>query len=144
VDIDISTLLDEERWQFYARASAAAGVATSLSLPIMDDGRVVGGVNLYASRPEAFTGLQDAIAEAVGADARLAVANADLSFRTRTEALEAPTRVREGGDINIALGIIAASQGVDIAVARERLRHAAAQAGITEAQAAVALRHLRP
>ncbi len=141
--VDIATLLDEDRWALYARASAAAGIASSLSLPVVTSGRVVGGVNLYASTPDAFTGKHAALAEVVGSDARLAVANADLSFETRRQAMEAPTRVRESGDVAIALGIIAASQGVTIAVARERLRHAAAQAGITEAQAARALRHIR-
>jgi GAF domain-containing protein len=144
LDTTIEALLDEDRWQLYAQASAAAGIASSLSLPIMGRrGRVVGGVNLYASTGDAFTGLHDAIAEAVESDARLAVANADLSFRTRKDAQDAPTRISEGGDINVALGIIAASQGVDIPIARERLRNAAAQAGITEAQAAKALRHVR-
>jgi GAF domain-containing protein len=143
LDMNIDALLDEDRWQLYAQASAAAGIASSLSLPIMGGGRVVGGVNLYASTGDAFTGLHDAIAEAVESDARLAVANADLSFRTRKEAQDAPTRIREDGDINVALGIIAASQGVDIPTARERLRNAAARAGITEAQAAKAFRHIR-
>jgi len=143
LDMDIETLLDEHRWQLFAEASAAAGVATSLSLPIMSDGRVVGGVNLYASTSDAFAGLHGAIAEAVGSDAQLAVANADLSFRTREQAMEGPTRVREAGEINIALGIIAASQRITIPTARQRLRNAAAQAGITEAQAAKALRHIR-
>jgi GAF domain-containing protein len=113
-------------------------------MPILSDDRVVGGVNLYASAPDAFNGQHEAIAKAVGSDARLAVTNADLSFRTREQAMDAPARVAESDDINIALGIIAASQDVDIALARERLRRAAAQAGISEAQAARALRNIRP
>ena len=144
LDVNIEDLLDEDRWQLYARASAAEGVASSLSLPIMRSGRVVGGVNLYASTPDAFKDRHEDIAEAVGADARLAIANADLSFQTRIQAMDAPTRVRESRDIHVAVGIIAASQDVTITVARERLRHAAAQAGITEAQAATAFRHVRP
>ena len=143
LDMDIEALLDEDRWQLYAQASAAAGIASSLSLPVMNGRRVVGGVNLYASTKDAFTGLHDAIAEAVGSDARLAVANADLSFETRKQAMDTPTRVLESGDINVALGIISESQGVDMPLARQRLRQAAAQAGITEAQAAKALRHIR-
>jgi GAF domain-containing protein len=143
-DVNIDDLLDEERWRLYAQASAAAGVASSLSLPILVDEQVIGGVNLYASTPNAFSGHHDAIAEAVGSDARLAVTNADLSFETRKRAMDAPARLRESDDINIALGIIAANQGIDVAVARERLRKAAAQAGITEAQAARALRNIRP
>ena len=140
----VGDLLDENQWQLFAEASAEMGVASTLSLPLLDSARVVGGVNLYASTRGAFDGLHEAIAEAIGSDARLAVTNADLSFWTRKLAMDAPTRLREGGDLNIALGIIAARHNVNIPIAREQLRHAAARAGITEVQAARALRHLRP
>lgn len=143
VDVTIADLLDEDRWHLYALASAAVGVASSLSLPIMDEERVVGGVNLYGGTPDAFTDRHEEIALAVGSDARLAVANADLSFLSRKRAAQAPARVREGGDVNVALGIISASQGVNIPVARERLRNAAARAGISEVQAARAIKHMR-
>jgi GAF domain-containing protein len=143
IDVTIGDLLDEDRWRLYAQASAAVGVASSLSLPIMDGDRVVGGVNLYASTADAFTGVQEAVAEAVGSDAALAVANADLSFETMSVAMEAPDRVRDSGDIDLAVGMISARQGVTTSVARERLRNAAARAGITEAQAARAIRHVR-
>src|SRR3954447_15950930 len=49
LDVNVGDLLDEQRWQLYARTSAAVGVASSLSLPVMDGDRVLGGVNLYAS-----------------------------------------------------------------------------------------------
>jgi GAF domain-containing protein len=143
LDARISDVLDESRWQLYAGASAASGVSSSLSLPVLSESRVVGSVNLYASTADAFDGLHDAVAQAVGSDAALAVTNADLSFWTLKQAMEAPNRVREGGDINVALGIISATHGVNIPVARERLRNAAARAGITEAQAARTIRHIR-
>jgi GAF domain-containing protein len=143
LNVKIDDLLNEDRWQLYARACAAVGVASSLSLPITDGDRVVGGVNLYASSPDAFNGLHAELAEAVGSEAELAMTNADLSFRTLKRAMEAPARIREGGDINIALGIISESQGVNIPIARERLRDAAARAGITESQAARVIRHAR-
>jgi hypothetical protein len=55
--------------------------------------------------------------------------------------LEAPPeQVTEQNEIDVAVGIIAANQQVDIATAQERLREAAARAGITEAQAARAVR----
>lgn len=143
LDVQIADLLDESRWQLYARASAAAGVASSLSLPIMGSDQVVGSVNLYASTPDAFTGLHEEIADAVGSDAALAVSNADLSFWTMRQATEAPSRVRERDDVNIALGVISAAHGVSISVAREQLLDAAARAGISEAQAARAIRFVR-
>jgi GAF domain-containing protein len=143
LEVKLRDLLDEGDWQLYALAGAAHGVASTLSLPIMVEDRVVGGVNLYGYTEDAFTGRHAEVAEAVSSTAELAVTNADLSFRTRAAASEAPTRIREGSDINIALGIISTSQNVNIPVARQRLLQAARRAGISEAQAARAIKHIR-
>ena len=51
--------LDELQWLLFARTSAANGVADSLSLPLRQNGRVTGSVNLYASTPNAFDGHHD-------------------------------------------------------------------------------------
>ena len=143
IDVAPDELLDEDRWLLYAQASAAAGVRSSLTLPILDsDGFVIGTVNLYAATPDAFVGHHDELADALHASAAQAVTNADLSFSTRLAAVEAPQHMSEQYDVDIALGIIAESQGVDIPTARERLRQAAARAGISERQAARAIRGL--
>jgi GAF domain-containing protein len=142
VSVNTRDLMDEERWQMFSRASAARGVASTLSLPILHEGRVVGGVNLYASSPGAFEGRHEALAEALGASAEGAITNADLSFITRQAAAEAPARLEAQNDIDMATGMIAARLGLDIKTARVRLRQAAARAGITEAQAARALKDL--
>lgn len=135
-------ILGEERWRMYARASAAAGVASSLTLPIEEAGRVVGTVNLYARTAEAFAGHQHELASVLHASAEHAVTNADLSFTTRIEAAKGPTVLADQDDVDIALGMIAASQGVDIDTARELLRASAARAGITDGQAARAIRNV--
>jgi len=142
-EIEIDDLLDEKAWQMFAEASAAAGVRSSLTLPILDSaGAVLGTVNLYASAPDAFEGRVDELARALGGSAGKAVANADLSFTTRLAAAEAPERFQEQNEVDIAVGIIAESQSVNVAAAAERLRAAAARAGITEVQAARAVRGL--
>ena len=143
MDVTPEQLMNEHRWLMYAQASAAAGVRSSLTLPILDGvGVVIGTVNLYAAGPEAFVGHHDQLAQALGASAAHAVTNADLSFSTRLEAAQAPQRLADQDDIDIALGIIAGSQDVTIGTAQERLREAAARAGITEGQAARALRRI--
>jgi len=128
--------LDESRWQLFAGASAAAGIASTLSLPIMRNDRVVGGVNIYASTPDAFAGRLEDVAEVCGAWAPGAVSNADLSFSTRLAATQAPERLRGQDSVDQALGIISTAQSIDIPAATERLREAAARAGISETQAA--------
>jgi len=142
VEANVGDLVDEDRWMLFARASAAAGVASSLTLPIVGGGQVRGSVNLYAATENAFAGHHEELAAALGASAEHAILNADLSFSTRLAAAEAPARVAEQEEIEVALGVIAASQHVDIPTARERLREAAARAGITDVQAARAVRGL--
>jgi GAF domain-containing protein len=142
IDAHPGDLVDEDRWQLYARTSAAVGVASSLTLPVLRDGQVIGSVNLYAATADAFAGHHEDLGAALGASAEHAILNADLSFSTRRAAVETPQRVAEQYEIDIALGIISASQGLDMPTARERLRDAAARAGITEVQAARAIRGL--
>ena len=141
-DVDLVDLLDEGRWLMYAQAGAAMGVASSLSMPITQEGRVVASVNLYASTADAFSGRYEELAAAIGKSAEYAVANADLSFRTRFQAADAAAQLVDVDDINAAVEVIMESQGVDADTAQERLRQAALRAGITEGQAARAVRHL--
>lgn len=135
----ITDLLDEERWALFARASAAAGVASTLSLPVLEQGRVVGGINLYASSSDAFSGHSVDLATALGASAVEAVTNADLAFDSRRRAEQAPARLRVQQALDVATGILAARDGLDIETARARLHDAAVRAGISDAQAAVVL-----
>jgi GAF domain-containing protein len=136
-DIEVDDLIDEKNWQMFAEATAAAGVRSSLTLPLLDNrGSVIGSVNLYASSPGAFESRVEQLADALGSSAAKAVSNADLSFETRLAAAEAPRRLVEQEEVDLAMGMIVASQDVDIATARERLRAAAARADVTEAQVA--------
>jgi GAF domain-containing protein len=142
-EVQVDDLLDEGTWRMYAEASAAVGVRSSLTLPILaGDGTVIGSVNLYASTPDAFEGHAEELAEVLGSSAKKAVSNADLSFSTRLAAAEAPARFAEQNEVDVALGMIAESHGVTIATANERLRSAASRAGISEVQAARAVRGL--
>jgi GAF domain-containing protein len=108
-------LLGEQQWQLFAQATAAASVASTLSLPTLNEtGRVVGSVNLYASMSPAFDGQHEAIAHIVDAWAPGAVTNADLSFATRSVAERAPDLLREDLDLTVASTVIAAQNDVSI------------------------------
>jgi GAF domain-containing protein len=54
--------LGERDWQDFARATAASGIGSTLSLPILEGERVIGTVNLYAASPDAFTDRHNALA----------------------------------------------------------------------------------
>jgi hypothetical protein len=130
---------DEDQWQIFARATSAAGVQSTLSLPIMRKGVVAAGVNLYASTSDAFDGRHDELAEVCGAWAGGAVTNADLDFATRFAAAETPARLRAEQLVDEALGALLGRSDVEPAEAEQRLRDAARRAGITDAQMARAI-----
>lgn len=135
-------LLDEQRWAEFARASAAHGVLSTLSLPVHVDGRAVGGVNLYAATPNAFAGKEQRVADILGAWAPGAVHNADLSFSTPAAARRAPQVLDDLSVLAQATGVVVASHGVDEARARQIITDAARLAGLDEA--AVARELIRP
>ena len=138
VAVNVDDLLDENRWSLFAQAAAAVGIRSSLSLPVRDEGRIVGGLNLYASASGAFDDSHEAIARLVGAQAEEAVRDADLSFSSRTRAMQAPGRVRELNLVDTAIGMLMARYGETEDVARERLSRAAAQGGMRPAALAAA------
>jgi len=131
--VDMADPLDEERWQLFSQVSAASGVASSLSLPVYRDDRLVGGVNLYAADSDSFAGREDQLVEALGGRAGEAVANADLTFSTRLDAAAAPQQMRDRIEIETATGLLAARSGADLEVAQRLLRDAAARAGVSAA-----------
>lgn len=130
---------DEDQWQLFARATSAAGIQSTLSLPVMRNGIVSAGVNLYASGSDAFDGHHHELAAACGAWAGGAVTNADLDFTTRFAAAEAPQRLRAEQLVDQALGALIARSDVDPGEAEQRLRDAARRAGISDAQMARAI-----
>jgi len=123
-------LLDEGRWQLFARASAAHRVESTLSLPIGDEDNFVAAVNLYAASSDAFVGHHEELAEALGAWAPGIISNADMSFSTRAAAARAPQQLRNQRDVDLAVGALAAAQGVSIAEASRRVQQAALRAGV--------------
>jgi hypothetical protein len=123
--------LDEERWSLFASASAAAGVASTLSMSTMDAaGQVTGGINLYAATRHAFSGLHEVLATTLGASAEGMVTDADLGFATRERARAAPAVLLAQADIETAVGLLAAYYTVGVEEAHRRLLEAARQAGV--------------
>jgi transcriptional regulator with GAF, ATPase, and Fis domain len=122
--------LDEKRWRLFSEATAARGVASTLSLPLHEGEHLIGGVNMYASTAEAFAGRIDQLAMIVGAAPITAVSNADLSFSTRLEAAATPQRMRDRAIIETAVGWVASERGIDVEAANQQLAQAAARAGI--------------
>ncbi len=145
LETDPNDPLDEEHWRLFAEVGAAAGVGSTLSLPVYQNGQLVGGLNLYGATPDAFHGHLDALADLVGADGLEAVSNADLSFSSRQRARAAPDILHDQQEVDTAVGLLAALQGVDVEIAEHRLHEAATRAGVRDALVArVLVLTLRP
>lgn len=136
VAVDHADLMDEERWHLLRHDGGAVGVASTLSLPILDGEGLVGGVSLYGDAPDTFDGRHEEVARLFGAWAPGAVTNGDLSFSSRLEAARAPERLEEMTMIDYAVGILVAARGIGAGDARARLEGAAARADLSVAQAA--------
>ena len=141
-DPDDAHALDEDGWADMARERAFEGIASTVCLPVVEDGRAVLNIDLYASTAHAFTNRLDGLVEALGAWQAGAVTNADLGFDTLRQAEAAPERLREQRLIDVAVGVLAATVGVTTDGALALIREAAQLAGIDEAQAASVARHL--
>lgn len=126
-------LFDEPRWRALGQASAARGIHSTLTFPIMEGDEVVGTVNLYGRSEHTFDGKHAELAAVFRAWAPGAVTNADLSFSTRRQAEQAPARVRDDAVVETATGFIAASRGIALDAARDQLEDSAARAGVTAA-----------
>ena len=142
VETGVFSPLAEEQWRMFAQATAAAGIRSTLSFPIVDTVGVVGSVNLYGASGHAFEDHHEELAGMLGGWAPGAVRNADLSFDTRRAAEQAPQTLRAQGLITRAIGMIVVRQGTDVTTAQELLETAANRAGIRPEQLAEALLQL--
>lgn len=118
----------EEEWRAFAAGSAAAGVRSTLSLPIVRDELVIGGFNLYAASIDAFDGRHQEVADLLGAWGEGATTNADLSFSTRDRARLAPQQLRDQTRLALAAALLAQAVPCEQDVALDRLRQASFQA----------------
>ncbi|MFE9955591.1 GAF and ANTAR domain-containing protein [Micromonospora sp. NPDC005299] len=53
--VEVFDLREDDRWCGYREHALRLGIRSSLSLPMTVDGETVGALNLYATRPRAFT-----------------------------------------------------------------------------------------
>ena len=143
-EYDREGLLDEEGWAMFARATADNGINATLTLPIvgdrvegtargaeLDDGTIVGSVNLYASDAGAFNGHHETVAAAFGGWAPGAVTNADLDFSTLAAARSAPGLQRDQVTVSRAAALFAETVSIPVDDARDRIAAAAAGARVS-------------
>ncbi|HYO31773.1 MAG TPA: GAF and ANTAR domain-containing protein [Nocardioidaceae bacterium] len=130
-ELALEDVLDEERWQLFALASAIKGVRSSLSLPLRRNDTVYGSINFYGRTDYAFIGRERDLAMMFGATVQEAVANADLSMASIGRARKAVQTLDERDTINTAVGVLSARHRISVNDAYNRLLDAANRAGIS-------------
>ena len=128
--------LDEQLWREQSTVAAEHGVRSTLTVPVVAHGVLVGTVSVYAGEPSAFDGREARVADAVGGSARDGTVNADLAFRSLEEASSAPVVLDERQTIDRAVGAIGSSEHIPVDAARRMLVEDAARTGVTAVQAA--------
>ncbi|WP_137293897.1 GAF domain-containing protein [Nocardioides dongxiaopingii] len=132
VHFDVAeNVLDEGRWHHFARAAASRGVASTLSLPMLDGTRVVGVFNLYASTPDAFATTAAEVSSILGTWLEGAVLNADLTWSTREAAARAEATLGGATRLAVAATLLAGDLDIPVAAGSERLLDAALRAGVS-------------
>lgn len=103
-------LASETRWPGYgSRAAEQLGLRSSMSAPLPFQGSTIGGLNVYASRPDSFTDESAAAAEAVAAHVAVAVMNADAHAEVTAQAENLNRALESRKVIDMALGILMAT-----------------------------------
>lgn len=107
----VADVAADERWPGYMRAARAQGLRSSLSLPLLVDGRSTGALNVYSwEHTDAFGGPARLAAEAfaVQASTALLLARRHAESTETTRQLEAALRSRSV--IDQAMGMIMGQQ----------------------------------
>lgn len=114
---------ESTRWPEFATQAAAHGIQSSLSLPLAVRGTTVGALNLYSESLAPFTDDHLELARAFAQQAAVALANAEVFWRTHelTQNLEAALEHRDR--IGQAKGILMANYKISGDDAFARLRN---------------------
>lgn len=100
------------RWPAFARAAAAAGVASYLSGPLLVDGEFAGSLNLYSEQDHGFGELDEALLRLYVTAATAAIA----STRRYADARRLAGQLRQALDsravIDQAIGVLIGASGI--------------------------------
>lgn len=107
----IDSTSTDRRWPEFAAAATAAGVLSTLSLPLVVHGDGIGALNLYCRRTDGFTSADEVTGAMYATHASVALANARMYWRTQALASQLKEALSTRGVIEQAKGILVAEQG---------------------------------
>jgi len=101
----------DQRWPEFSRVAAAAGIKSTLSLPLIAEDRSLGALNLYSREPASFGDDVQQIALPFANQAAVAVANAQAYWEAKEVARQLDEAMRSRAVIEQAKGLLMAAQG---------------------------------
>jgi putative methionine-R-sulfoxide reductase with GAF domain len=102
----IEDLVDDDRWRDYRLPALGHGVRSSLSLPLRAAGRVLGALNIYATRPRAFGPAEQIAAERFADETSRALALAVRMAERMEMSAHLQNALASRAVIDQALGIV--------------------------------------
>ncbi|WP_409436557.1 GAF and ANTAR domain-containing protein [Mycobacterium sp. SMC-14] len=112
----------DKLWPRFGPRVGRLGVHSVLSLPLLLPGQVVGAINVYAHRKDAFTERAAELGELFAVPAAVAVHNAHVLTHARALTAQLQTALSSRPVIDQAIGILRARSGGTAEEAFDRLR----------------------
>jgi GAF domain-containing protein len=110
IALHIRDMADDTRWPDFASRAAKAGALSLLAIPLPVQKQVIGALNVYATRAEAFTDSDLDLARTFAAHAAVALANARLIVSSRAAAADMANAMASRAVIEQAKGIVMGDQ----------------------------------
>jgi GAF domain-containing protein len=127
--VRIDLLADDERFEHFAPAAIDVGVESVLSIPLETDGVVVGSINLYSSRPNAFAD-DDAARIAPLSEYATSLIAASSLYESTVDLLERLVEVvDDAAQVEIAVGVLIVRRDMTASEAWDHLTGLAATSG---------------
>ncbi len=114
----------DTRWPSYSMRALERGAVSVISLPLSAQGSLVGALNLYARRPDAFDAEAASVAQVVAGHVGLASQVSAAFFRHRDLAEQLAEAMRSRAVIEQAKGVLMAQRQCDAETAFDFLRTA--------------------
>lgn len=107
----IDSTARDQRWPEFASAAAAAGVGSTLSIPLVVGGDGLGALNVYCHRENGFTIIDERLAASLGSCASVALTNARSFWRAARLADQLQQALATHGVVDQATGILMGQRG---------------------------------
>jgi len=135
----IDSTATDQRWPEFSGAAAAAGLGSTLSIPLVVGGDGLGALNIYCRHEYGFPAADERLAAVLGSCASVALANARTYWRAARLADQLQQSLSTRGIIEQATGVLIAQHGCSAEHALHLLAAAAQRYRLTLAEVAADL-----